>query len=84
MLKPLREHQLFSKFSKCEFWLMQVAFLGHIISKDGIQVDSGKVKAVRKWSRPATVTEIRRFLRLVGYYRYFVKDFSQVATPLTM
>ena len=54
-----REHQLFAKFSKCEFWLDQVAFLGHVVSKDGIQVDPSKIEAVIDWPRPTTVTEVR-------------------------
>ena len=74
VLQTLREHQLYTKFSKCEFWLEQVAFLGHVVSKDGIQVDSKKIEAVADWPRPTTVTEIRSFLGLAGYYRRFVKD----------
>ena len=74
---------MYAKFSKCEFWLEKVAFLGHVVSKDGIQVDSKKIEAVAEWPRPTTVTEIRSFLGLAGYYRRFVKDFSKIAAPLT-
>ena len=74
---------MYAKFSKCEFWLEQVAFLGHVVSKDGIQVDSKKIEAVAEWPRPTTVIEIRSFLGLAGYYRRFVKDFSKIAAPLT-
>ena len=83
VLQTLRDHRLYAKFSKCEFWLEQVAFLGHVVSKDGIQVDSKKIEAVAEWPRPTTVTEIRSFLGLAGYYRRFVKDFSKIAAPLT-
>ena len=79
VLQTLREHQLYAKFLKCEFWLDQVAFLGHVVSKDGIQVDPQKIEAVIDWPRPTTVTEVRSFLGLVSYYRRFVKDFSKIA-----
>ena len=83
VLQTLRDHRLYAKFSKCEFWLEQVAFLGHVVSKDGIQVDPKKIEAVADWPRPTTVIEIRSFLGLVGYYRRFIKDFSKIAAPLT-
>ena len=60
-----------------------MAFLGHVVSKDGIQVDPKKIEAVADWPRPTTVTEIRSFLGLAGYYKRFVKDFSKIAVPLT-
>ncbi|WRX28627.1 Retrotransposon gag domain - like 10 [Theobroma cacao] len=73
----------FMVFSKCEFWFESVEFLGHVVSKDGIQIDPKKVKAVEKWPRQTSVTEIRSFLGLAGYYRLYVKDFSQIVAPLT-
>ena len=82
VLQTLRDHQLYTKFSKCEFWLDQVAFLGHVISKNGIQVDLKKIEAVAEWLRPTTVKGIRSFLGLAGYYRRFVKDFFKIAAPL--
>ena len=61
VLQTLRKHQLYAKFLKCEFWLDQVAFLGHVVSKDDIQVDPQKIEAVIDWPRPTTVTEVRSF-----------------------
>ncbi|ROV55883.1 hypothetical protein EGO58_12815, partial [Limosilactobacillus reuteri] len=69
VLQRLRDQQLFAKYSKCEFWLEQVGFLGHVVSKAGIEVDPAKVKTVVEWESPKNVTEIRSFLGLAGYYR---------------
>jgi hypothetical protein len=69
VLSILRKHKLFAKFKKCEFWLEEVTFLGHVISKEGISVDPSKVEAVVNWARPTSVHEIRSFLGLAGYYR---------------
>ena len=83
ILTRLKEHQLYAKFKKCEFWLSQVAFLGHIVSKDGVVVDPAKVEAVKDWPRPKNALEVRIFLGLAGYYRRFVEGFFKIATPLT-
>ena len=83
VLQTLKEHALYAKLSKCEFWFNQVAFLGHIVSRDGISVDPAKIEAVTKWSRPMSVTEIWSFLGLAGYYRRFVEGFSSIAMPMT-
>jgi hypothetical protein len=82
LLEKLRSNQLYAKFSKCEFWLTGVAFLGHAISVGGVSVDPGKVKDVLNWMPPTTVSEIWSFLGLVGYYRRFIKDFSKRAKPM--
>ena len=70
-LQLLRDHQLYAKFSKCEFWLTEVRFLGHVVSASGVSVDPEKVEAVMSWERPKSIFEIRSFLELAGYYWRF-------------
>jgi hypothetical protein len=79
----LRDHKLYAKFSKREFWLKSVKFSGHTISHDGISVDPSKVQDVMDWKPPKSVHQIRSFLGLVGYYRRFIPDFSRIAKPMT-
>ena len=83
VLQILREKQLFAKLSKCDFWLKEVSFLGHIVSAEGIRVDPAKIEVVVSWKLPQNVIEVRSFLGLARYYRWFVKEFSVIASSLT-
>jgi hypothetical protein len=83
VLQRLRDHQLYAKFSNCEFWLSEVPFLGHMISSEGISVDSGKVQAVLDWKLPRVVHQVYSFLSLAGYYRRYILNFSRIAKPIT-
>ncbi|KAJ9544591.1 LOW QUALITY PROTEIN: hypothetical protein OSB04_024298 [Centaurea solstitialis] len=83
ILDLLKAEKLYAKFSKCEFWIREVHFLGHVVNEEGIHVDPTKVEAIKKWEAPKTATEIRQFLGLAGYYRRFIANFSKIAQPLT-
>jgi hypothetical protein len=74
---------LYAKLIKCEFWLKQVAFLGHVISKGGISVDTSKVQDVLSWKAPTSVGDIRSLNGLVGYYQRFIEGFSKISKPMT-
>ena len=82
-LETLRKEMLYEKLSKCEVWLREVSFLGHIVSEEGIQVDPKKVEVIVESKPPRNVTEVHSFLGLTGYYRRFVKGFSITAAPMT-
>ena len=84
VLETLRKEQLYAKLGKCEFWLNEVSFLGHLVSEEGIRVDPRKIEVIIEWKPSRNVTEVRSFLGLAGYYRRLVKGFSITATPMTI
>ncbi|GJW49781.1 putative reverse transcriptase domain-containing protein [Tanacetum coccineum] len=84
VLELLKREKLYAKFSKCEFWLREVQFLGHVIKGNGIHVDPSKIEAVNNWKAPRTLTEVRSFLGFAGYYRRFIDNFSKIAKSLTI
>ncbi|GJT42768.1 putative reverse transcriptase domain-containing protein [Tanacetum coccineum] len=79
ILKLLKKEELYAKFSKCEFWISRVQFLGHVIDYRGIHVDTAKIESIKDWASPKTPTEIRQFLGLASYYRRFIEGFSKIA-----
>jgi hypothetical protein len=82
VLEKLQSNKVYAKFSKCEFWLTKVAFVGHVISARRVSVDPGKVKDVLNWMPPTTASDVQSFLGLAGYYCRFIKDFSKIAKPM--
>jgi hypothetical protein len=83
VLQKLRDNQLYATFSKCDFWLKEVAFLGHIVTDGGIKVDPGKISEILNWKQPKDVSKIKSFLGLAGYYKRFIEGFSKLVKPLT-
>ena len=82
-LQLLKEHQLYAKLSKCDFYRDRIQYLGHIISEEGIYVDPKKIEAIMNWHNPRNVTDVRSFMGLTGYYRRFIEGFSKVAHAIT-
>nr|GFC58625.1 putative reverse transcriptase domain-containing protein [Tanacetum cinerariifolium] len=83
ILELLKKEKLYAKFSKCEFWIPKVQFLGHVIDSQCIHVDPAKIESIKDWASPKSPTEIHQFLGLVGYYRRFIEGFSKIAKPMT-
>ncbi|KAD3640173.1 hypothetical protein E3N88_29396 [Mikania micrantha] len=83
VLELLKKEQLYVKLSKCDFWIREVQFLGHVVNEKGIHVDLAKIEAIKNWAAPKTPTEVRQFLGLAGYYRRFIEGFSKIAQSLT-
>nr|GFB93326.1 putative reverse transcriptase domain-containing protein [Tanacetum cinerariifolium] len=83
ILELLKKEELYAKFSKFEFWIPKVQFLGHVIDSQGIHVDPANIESVKDWVTPKSPTEIRQFLGLAGYYRRFISGFSKIAKPMT-
>lgn len=83
VLQTLQQHSLFVKFSKCSFGLLEVEYLGHIVSGSGVSMDKSKIQAVLDWSRPMNIKQLRGFLGLTGYYRKFIRSYAAIALPLT-
>ncbi|GKA23162.1 putative reverse transcriptase domain-containing protein [Tanacetum coccineum] len=83
ILEFLKKEELYAKFSKCEFWIPKVQFLGHVIDSKGIHVDPAKIESIKDWASPKTATEIHQFLGLAGYYRRFIEGFSKIAKSMT-
>lgn len=83
MFSLLRQHSLFLKKSKCLLGDTEVAYLGHVVTQQGVKVDNAKIQAVSQWPAPTSVRALRGFLGLAGYYRKFVKDYGLIAVSLT-
>jgi hypothetical protein len=83
VLQVPREHQIYAKFSKCDFFQKQIHYLGHVISEEGVAVDLDKIRSIMEWSTPKDILDIRSFMGLAGYYRRFIKGFSRIVCPFT-
>jgi hypothetical protein len=82
VLQVLREHQIYTKFRKCDFFQKQVHYLGHVISEEGVEVDPDKIRSIMEWPTPKDVYDIRSFMGLARYYKRFIKGFSRIGCPI--
>ena len=82
-MQELREHQIFAKFSKCDFFKDKIQYLGHVVTKEGILVDPEKIKEIEDWLVPKDVICVRSFMGNTGYYRRFIEGFSRISNPIT-
>ena len=82
-MQELRHHQLFAKFSKCDFFKDKIQYLGHVVTKEGISVDPEKINANEDWPVPKDVTDVRSFMGITGYYWRFIEVFSRIVNPIT-
>ena len=83
VLQELQEHQIYAKFSKCDFFKDKIQYLGHVVTKQGISVDPEKIRAIEEWPVPKEVTNVRSFMGITGYYQRFIEGFSRIANPIT-
>ena len=81
-MQELRDHQLFAKFSKCDFFKDKIQYLGHVVTKEGISVDPENIKVIEDWPVPKDVTDVRSFMGITGYYRRFIEGFSRIVNPI--
>jgi hypothetical protein len=82
VLQVLREHHIYAKFSKCDFFQKKVHYLGHVISKEGVAIDPDKIRSIMEWPTLKEISDIRSFMGLAGYYRRFIKGFSKSGYPI--
>ncbi len=79
----MKKNKLYAKFKKCEFKVMEMDFLGHMITQEGLKMDDHKVKTILDWESPRSGLALRSFLKLASYYYKFIKNFAKIAMPLT-
>ena len=79
----VREHHLYAKFNKCEFYKNKIQYLGHVISEEGVSMDPDKIKAIIDWHVPKDVTDVWSFMGIIVYYIKFIEGFSKIANPIT-
>ena len=83
ILQELQEHQLFTKFNKCDLFKDKIQYVGHVVTREGISVDPKKIRAIEYWPVPKDVMDVRSFMGITGYYRRFIEGFSRIVNPIT-